>query len=35
LDEGIERFYEIGPGRVLTPLLKRIKRQTDCQNIPG
>jgi [acyl-carrier-protein] S-malonyltransferase len=35
LDEGIERFYEIGPGRVLTPLLKRIKRQTDCRNIPG
>jgi len=35
LDEGIERFYEIGPGRVLTPLLKRVKRQVDCQNMPA
>jgi [acyl-carrier-protein] S-malonyltransferase len=35
LEEGVERFYEIGPGRVLTPLLKRIKRQVDCQNIPA
>jgi [acyl-carrier-protein] S-malonyltransferase len=34
LEEGVERFFEIGPGRVLTPLLKRIKRQADCQNIP-
>lgn len=33
LAQGIERFYEIGPGRVLTPLLKRIDRKTDCQNI--
>jgi [acyl-carrier-protein] S-malonyltransferase len=33
VDAGIERFYEIGPGRVLTPLLKRIKRQADCQNV--
>ncbi len=35
LGQGIERFYEIGPGRVLTPLLKRIERKGDYQNIPG
>jgi len=35
LADGIERFYEIGPGRVLTPLLKRINRKADCQNIPA
>ncbi|HMF15953.1 MAG TPA: ACP S-malonyltransferase [Gemmataceae bacterium] len=33
--DGIERFYEIGPGRVLTPLLKRINRKVDCQNVPA
>jgi [acyl-carrier-protein] S-malonyltransferase len=33
LEAGVERFYEIGPGRVLTPLLKKIKRQADCRNI--
>lgn len=33
LADGVERFYEIGPGRVLTPLLKRINRKVDCQNV--
>jgi [acyl-carrier-protein] S-malonyltransferase len=33
LEAGVERFYEIGPGRVLTPLLKRIHRQAECRNI--
>jgi [acyl-carrier-protein] S-malonyltransferase len=33
LAQGMQRFYEIGPGRVLTPLLKRIDRKIDCQNI--
>ncbi len=33
LDAGIERFYEIGPGRVLAGLLKRVHRKADCRNI--
>lgn len=30
---GIERYYEIGPGRVLAGLLKRINRKADVRNI--
>ena len=33
LDEGVEKFYEIGPGRVLTGLMKRISRKTKVINI--
>ena len=33
LAEGIENFYEIGPGRVLTGLMKRINRKTKVTNI--
>jgi [acyl-carrier-protein] S-malonyltransferase len=34
LDEhGISSFYEIGPGRVLCGLLKRIARKVPCENI--
>ena len=34
IDEaGIERCYEIGPGRVLRGLLKRIARKLPCENI--
>ena len=33
IDEGIEQFYEIGPGRVLTGLMKRINRKTQVINI--
>jgi len=34
LDEhGIAHFYELGPGRVLCGLLKRIARKVPCENI--
>jgi [acyl-carrier-protein] S-malonyltransferase len=32
LAEGVERFYEIGPGRVLAGLLKRLNRKIECRN---
>ena len=34
IDElGIEACYEIGPGRVLRGLLKRIQRKLPCENV--
>ncbi len=33
LADGVERFYEIGPGRVLTSLLRRISRKTRVTNL--
>jgi [acyl-carrier-protein] S-malonyltransferase len=33
LADGCDRFYEIGPGRVLTGLLKRINRRAQCVNV--
>jgi len=33
LAEGVENFFEIGPGRVLTGLMKRIHRRTKITNI--
>jgi [acyl-carrier-protein] S-malonyltransferase len=35
LAAGIERFYEIGPGRVLAGLLKRVERKAECHNVAG
>ena len=32
-EQGIGQFYEIGPGRVLTGLLKRIARKVPCENV--
>ena len=29
----VSRFYEIGPGRVLAGLLKRVNRKLECKNI--
>ncbi len=31
LEQGYDQFYEIGPGRVLRGLLRRIDRKTTCQ----
>jgi len=35
LSDGFDAFYEIGPGRVLTGLLKRIDRKVSCTSIPA
>ncbi len=35
LADGFDTFYEIGPGRVLTGLLKRIDRKASCTSIPA
>jgi len=32
-EQGIASFYEIGPGRVLCGLLKRIARKVPCENV--
>ncbi|MEM9657800.1 MAG: ACP S-malonyltransferase [Planctomycetota bacterium] len=32
-DFGVQRFYEIGPGRVLRGLLKRIGRKLPCESV--
>ena len=33
IDNGLEKFYEIGPGRVLTGLMRRINRKIKVVNI--
>jgi len=33
LADGVEEFYEIGPGRMLTGLMKRISRKTKVTNV--
>ncbi len=35
LSQGVESYYEIGPGRVLTGLMKRIHRKTRVTNLSG
>ena len=31
LDQGFDQFYEVGPGRVLRGLLRRVDRKVSCQ----
>jgi len=33
LQEGFDSFYEIGPGRVLRGLLRRLDRKINCENV--
>ena len=33
LQQGFDQFYEIGPGRVLRGLLRRIDRKVECQSV--
>jgi [acyl-carrier-protein] S-malonyltransferase len=33
LGQGMDRFVEIGPGRVLAGLLKRVQRKVECRNV--
>jgi [acyl-carrier-protein] S-malonyltransferase len=33
LSQGVDQFYEVGPGRVLRGLLKRIDRKIACENV--
>jgi [acyl-carrier-protein] S-malonyltransferase len=33
LADGIERFYEVGPGRVLSGLMKRVHRKADIRSV--
>jgi [acyl-carrier-protein] S-malonyltransferase len=33
LAAGFDCYYEIGPGRVLAGLLKRVQRKVDCRNV--
>jgi [acyl-carrier-protein] S-malonyltransferase len=33
IQQGFDQFYEVGPGRVLRGLLRRIDRDVSCQNV--
>jgi [acyl-carrier-protein] S-malonyltransferase len=35
LAAGVEKFYEIGPGKVLAGLMKRVHRKADFTNVPA
>ena len=33
IEQGLDEFYEVGPGRVLRGLLRRIERKVPCQSV--
>ncbi len=33
IQQGFDQFYEVGPGRVLRGLLRRIDRNVSCQSV--
>jgi [acyl-carrier-protein] S-malonyltransferase len=35
LNQSVETFYEVGPGKVLAGLLKRINRKVSCVGVPA
>ncbi len=35
LEDGFDQFWEVGPGRVLRGLLRRISRKIPCENVAG
>ncbi|MFM8214284.1 MAG: [acyl-carrier-protein] S-malonyltransferase, partial [Pirellula sp.] len=35
LAAGVDKFYEIGPGKVLKGLMKRIDRKVECVTVGG
>lgn len=35
LEQGFDQFYEVGPGRVLRGLMRRIDRKTACHSVMG
>ena len=35
LGDGFDSFYEVGPGRVLRGLLRRVDRKISCKNVMG
>jgi len=33
LEKGVQKFVEVGPGKVLSGLMRQIERSTKCVNV--